>query len=52
MGETLKCVAKECQNDDIKIQMNKIKCEFLGRRVVGLPDLVMHVLSMWFMLKK
>ena len=30
---------------------NKIKCEFLGKRVVGLPESVMHVLSMWFMLK-
>ena len=51
MGETLKHVAKECQNDDIRTQMNKIKHEFLGKRVVGLPELVMHVLSMWFMLK-
>ena len=50
-AETLKCVAKECQNDDIRTQMNKIKCEFLGKRVVGLPESVMHVLSMWFMLK-
>ena len=33
MGETLKCVAKECQNDDIRTQMNKIKCEFLGREL-------------------
>ena len=33
-GETLKCVAKECQNDDIRTQMNKIKHEFLGKRVV------------------
>ena len=51
MGETLKHVAKECQNDDIRTQMNKIKHEFLGKRVVGLPESVMHVLSMWFMLK-
>ena len=51
MGETFKHVAKECQNDDIRTQMNKIKCEFLGKRVIGLPESVMHVLSMWFMLK-
>ena len=44
MGETLKHVAKECQNDDIRTQMNKIKCEFLGKRVVGLPESVMCVL--------
>ena len=30
MGETLKRVAKECHNDDIHTQMNKIKKEFLG----------------------
>ena len=30
MGETLKRVAKECQNDAIQTQMNKIKKEFLG----------------------
>ena len=30
MGEALKRVAKECQNDDIQTQMNKIKKEFLG----------------------
>ena len=51
MGETLKCVAKECQNDDIRTQMNKIKHEFLGKRVVGLPESVICVLSMWLMLK-
>ena len=28
MGETLKRVAKECQNDSIQTQMNKIKKEF------------------------
>ena len=47
----MKQVAKECQNDDIRTQMNKIKHEFLGKRVVGLPESVMCVLSMWFMLK-
>ena len=31
MGETLKRVAKECQNDAILTQMNKIKKEFLGK---------------------
>ena len=34
MGETLKRVAKECYNDDIHTQMNKIKKEFLGKRVL------------------
>ena len=31
MNEPLKRVAKECQNDDIWTQMNKIKKEFLGK---------------------
>ena len=31
MGETLKRVAKECQNDAMCTQMNKIKKEFLGK---------------------
>ena len=31
MGETLKRVAKECQNDAIRTQMNNIKKEFLGK---------------------
>ena len=35
MGETLKRVAKECQNYSIRIQMNKIKKEFLGKQVLG-----------------
>ena len=51
MGETLKKVAKECHNDDIQIQMNKIKKEFLGKRVVGAPESSMQVLSMWLMKK-
>ena len=38
MGEALKRVAKECQNDDIQTQMNKIKKEFIGKRVVGAPE--------------
>ena len=32
MGEALKRVAKECRNDDMRTQMNKIKKEFLGKR--------------------
>ena len=35
MGETLKRVAKECCNDDIHTQMNKIKKEFLGKEGIG-----------------
>ena len=31
--------------------MNRIKREFLGKRVAGLPESVMQVLSMWFMQK-
>ena len=31
MGETLKRVGKECQNDAIQTQMNKIKKEFLSK---------------------
>ena len=31
MGETLKRLVKECQNDSIQRQMNKIKKEFLGK---------------------
>ena len=31
MAKTLKRVAKECQNDAIQTQMNKIKKEFLGK---------------------
>ena len=51
MGEALKRVAKECQNDDIWTQMNKIKKEFLGIRVLGAPESAMWVLSMWLMKK-
>ena len=40
MEETLKRVAKECKDHDIRTQMNKIKREFLGKRVVGLPESV------------
>ena len=35
MGKTLKRVAKECQNDAIQTQMNKIKKEFLSKQVLG-----------------
>ena len=41
MGETLKRVAKECRNDAICTQMNKIKKEFLGKQVLGTPELGM-----------
>ena len=51
MGETLKRAAKECQNDAIRTQMNKIKKEFLGKQVLGAPESVMQVLSMWLMKK-
>ena len=49
MGETLKKVAKYCQNDAICTQMNKIKKEFLGKQVLGAPESAMWVLSMWLM---
>ena len=51
MGETLKRVAKECQNDAVRTQMNKIKKEFLGKQVLGAPESAMRVLSMWLMKK-
>ena len=51
MGETLKRVAKECQNDTIRTQMNKIKKEFLGKCVLGAPESAMQVLSMWLIKK-
>ena len=51
MGETLKRVAKECGNDSIQTQMNKIKKEFLGKQVLGAPESAMQVLSMWLMKK-
>ena len=51
MGETLKRVTKECRNDAILTQMNKIKKEFLGKQVLGAPDSAMWVLSMWLMKK-
>ena len=38
MGKTLKRVSKECRNDDMRTQMNKIKKEFLDKRVIGAPE--------------
>ena len=51
MGETLKRVSKECRNDDMRTQMNKIKKEFLGKHVIGAPESCMRVLSLWLMKK-
>ena len=51
MGETLRSVAKKCQNDAIQTQMNKIKKEFLGKKVLGVPESAMQELSMWLMKK-
>ena len=51
MGETLRRVAKECCDDHIHTQMNKIKHEFLGKRVLGAPESGMHVLSTWLIKK-
>ena len=48
---TLKRVVKECQNDTIRTQMNKIKKEFLSKRVLGAPESAMRVLSIWLMKK-
>ena len=41
MGKTLKSIAKECQNDAIHTQINKIKKEFLGKQVLGTPESAM-----------
>ena len=51
MGEMLRRVAKECHDDHICTQMNKIKHEFLGKRVLGAPESGMRVLSTWLMKK-
>ena len=51
MGETLKNVAKEYRNDDIRTQMNKIRKEFVGKRVFASPESAMRILSMWLMKK-
>ena len=42
---------KECWNDAVRIQMNKIKKEFLGKCVLGAPASAMQVLSVWLMKK-
>ena len=39
MGETLKRVAKECHNDAIQTQINKIKKEFLGKSVLPMSSM-------------
>ena len=44
MGETLKRVTKQCQNDAVCTQMNKIKKEFLGKQVLGAAESAMWVL--------
>ena len=46
-----KRVAKECQYEGIRTQMNKIKEKFLGKWVLGAPESAMQVLSMWLMKK-
>ena len=51
MGETLKRVAKECKNDDVRTQMNKIEKDFSGKCVIGAPESCMRVLSLWLMKK-
>ena len=51
MGETLRRMTKECQNDAIQTQMNTIKKEFLGKWVLGALESAMWVLSMWLMKK-
>ena len=51
MGETVKRVAQECWNDEVRTQMNKIKNEFLGKWVLATPESCMRVMSMWLMKK-
>ena len=51
MGETLRRVAKECQNDAMQTQMNKFKKEFLGKCILRAPKSAMQVLSMCLMKK-
>ena len=41
MGETLRRVVKEYWQEDMHTQMNKIKNEFLGKRVLGGPESTM-----------
>ena len=51
MGEVLKRVAKECKHEDIALQLKKIGAAFLGNRVVGMPESVMRLNSMWLIKK-
>ena len=39
------------QKNNIYTQMNKIKKEFLGKRVFASPESAMRILSMWLMKK-
>ena len=41
MGELLKCVAKECQSEEISMQLKKIATAFIGNRVVTMLESVM-----------
>ena len=43
--------SRECQNDDVRAQMNKIKNEFLGKCVLASTESAMCVMSMWLMKK-
>ena len=51
LGDQLKRVAKESQNDHIKEQLKKIGTAFLGNRVVGAPESVIKLNSMWLIKK-
>ena len=51
LGEQLKQVARECQSDDIAKQLKKIGSAFLGHRVIGAPESVMKLDSMWLIRK-
>ena len=51
LGEQLKRVAKECQSEHISDQLKKIGSIFLGSRVVGTPEAVMRLNSMWLIKK-
>ena len=51
MGELLKRVAKECQSEEISMQLKKIAAAFIGNRVVSMPESVMRQNSMWLIKK-
>ena len=51
MGEILKRIGKECRHEDIATQLKKIGAAFLGNRVVGMPESVMRLNSMWLIKK-